>query len=404
MGMAASQARFLSLTARKTNIEYEGQQINEQRTVLSNQSASLYNQMLTLSVPTPPNSQDFTKIQYTFELPNASGTATVSQITKVAGSNDQYTVSFSYTETVIGFPACTTNQRSESQLYTKGESISYNLSNWYLSDKSTVIAAPTEVTDPAVIADYKNKTKQDIASDQKLYSYTYTKDGTSHTEYFVGGTTLDNTKTYDGYDISSGQYSVTNYKGKFQNLTVYNPSDEAQKNLHGDAYDTLCKDTSDTLYFVNVGTESSPSYQYYKKSELDMAAADPTDQKCKYYYSGDVEKYVTDTYTPCYIERDANNRVVSFTYEDTDFAVTTTQITDEDAYDDAMNEYTYQTYLYEQEMSEINAQTSVIQCQDKNLELRLKQLDTEENAIKTEMDAVSSVIKDNIDKSFKTFA
>ena len=27
MGMAASQARFLGLTARKTNVEYEGQQI-----------------------------------------------------------------------------------------------------------------------------------------------------------------------------------------------------------------------------------------------------------------------------------------------------------------------------------------------------------------------------------------
>ncbi len=28
MGMAASQARYLALTARKTNTEYEGQQIN----------------------------------------------------------------------------------------------------------------------------------------------------------------------------------------------------------------------------------------------------------------------------------------------------------------------------------------------------------------------------------------
>ena len=42
MGMAASQARFLGLTARKTNVEYEGQQINQQRTALSNQSASYY--------------------------------------------------------------------------------------------------------------------------------------------------------------------------------------------------------------------------------------------------------------------------------------------------------------------------------------------------------------------------
>ena len=36
MGLAASQARFLNLTARKTNLEYEGQQINQQRTTLAN--------------------------------------------------------------------------------------------------------------------------------------------------------------------------------------------------------------------------------------------------------------------------------------------------------------------------------------------------------------------------------
>ena len=35
MGLAASQARFLGLTARKSNIEYEGQQVNQQRTALA---------------------------------------------------------------------------------------------------------------------------------------------------------------------------------------------------------------------------------------------------------------------------------------------------------------------------------------------------------------------------------
>ena len=40
MGMAASQARYLALVARKSNCEYEGQQINQARTVLSNQSAN----------------------------------------------------------------------------------------------------------------------------------------------------------------------------------------------------------------------------------------------------------------------------------------------------------------------------------------------------------------------------
>ncbi len=321
MGMAASQARFLSLTARKTNIEYEGQQINEQRTVLANKSASLYNQMLTLSVPTPPNSQDFTKIQYTFELPNNSAVATVSQITKDALGT--YTISFSYTETELGFPACTTKQRSEVTSKTTG---------------------------------------------------------------------------------SPDTYTIETYKGKAYTLEYYNDGSPPDKDPHKDAYEALCKSSGDKLYYINVGTESAPSYQYYKKSELDAAFISTEDKHCVYYTAGEVEIYKEDTYNGCYIERDKNNRVVSFSYKGEDFAVTTNQIVDDEAYEDAMNEYTYQTYLYEQEMSNINANTSIIQAQDKGLELRLKQLDTEENAIKTEMDAVSSVIKDDIDKSFKTFA
>ena len=65
MGMAASQARYLQLAARKTNIEYQGQQINQERTVLSQQTTALYNSLLQLQVPTPPSTQDYTKVQYT---------------------------------------------------------------------------------------------------------------------------------------------------------------------------------------------------------------------------------------------------------------------------------------------------------------------------------------------------
>ena len=58
MGMASSQARFLQLTARRSNIEYQGQQINQGRLALANTSASLFEKMLSLAVPTPPSSQD----------------------------------------------------------------------------------------------------------------------------------------------------------------------------------------------------------------------------------------------------------------------------------------------------------------------------------------------------------
>ena len=66
MGMAASQARYLSLVARKTNVEWEGQQINQSRTALASKTAALFNQMLGMTVPDCPDCTDFTQVQYSF--------------------------------------------------------------------------------------------------------------------------------------------------------------------------------------------------------------------------------------------------------------------------------------------------------------------------------------------------
>ncbi|MBE7710346.1 MAG: hypothetical protein E7Z93_07870, partial [Cyanobacteria bacterium SIG32] len=90
MGMAASQARFLGLTARKTNVEYEGQQVNQQRTCLANQSANYYNQLLGMTVPTPPSIADFTKTVYTFQDGNLSNS--VSSL--IAQADGNYLVSY----------------------------------------------------------------------------------------------------------------------------------------------------------------------------------------------------------------------------------------------------------------------------------------------------------------------
>jgi septal ring factor EnvC (AmiA/AmiB activator) len=68
-----------------------------------------------------------------------------------------------------------------------------------------------------------------------------------------------------------------------------------------------------------------------------------------------------------------------------------------------MNEYNYKVQEYEKTIADINARTSIIQQQDRTLELRLKQIETEHNAVQTEMDAVKSVIKKNIETTFKTF-
>ena len=88
MGMAASQARYLSLSARKTNTEYEGQQLNQQRLNLANQSADLFNQMLTMSVPTCPDSNDFTKLQYSWS--DGINDEVISDFYQISVPNEDY--------------------------------------------------------------------------------------------------------------------------------------------------------------------------------------------------------------------------------------------------------------------------------------------------------------------------
>lgn len=201
MGLAATQTRFLSLTAKKSNIEYQGQQINQQRMTLSNKSAAAYSQMLSLSVPTPPSTSDFINVQYQF------------------------------------------------------------------TDANGVTYQTTSVTDSEITA-----------------------------------TNMSNNKVET--------FAVTELK---------------------------------------------------------------TDDK--------------------------TGRYTSFN----GMAFSVVETVDYDAYEDAYNQYTYEQYLYEQEMENINAQTAVIQQQDKTLELQLNQLDTEQNAIKTELEALDKIIGDNVEGSFKTF-
>jgi hypothetical protein len=96
MGMAASQSRFLSLTARKSNTEYQGQQVNQQRSVLANESAGLYNKMMGLNVPTPPSANNFYTSTYAFS--NGEETCYLTNIKKSTSDTNQggYTVGIRY--------------------------------------------------------------------------------------------------------------------------------------------------------------------------------------------------------------------------------------------------------------------------------------------------------------------
>ena len=101
MGMAASQARFLGLTARKSNVEYQVQQINQQRTSLANESAGLYNQMMELSVPTPPAVSSFVTTSYVLDDTATYNNSNykITNMQKTYEAEGQYLVSLSSTKT-----------------------------------------------------------------------------------------------------------------------------------------------------------------------------------------------------------------------------------------------------------------------------------------------------------------
>lgn len=82
MGMAASQARFLTLTARQNNLEYQVQQVNEQRTVYANGTLALYQQIATLGVPITSDSKYNTGEEFNQDLYNQDMVAFQAQLSK----------------------------------------------------------------------------------------------------------------------------------------------------------------------------------------------------------------------------------------------------------------------------------------------------------------------------------
>ena len=123
------------------------------------------------------------------------------------------------------------------------------------------------------------------------------------------------------------------------------------------------------------------------------------------YYNASYVSTKKETTEKALLETDGNGRFTSVRFENDSvkYELNVETITDDEAYKDAMNQYNYENALYDKMVQDINAKTSLIQQEDQMLELRLKQLDTEQNALSTEIDAVSKVVKDNIEDSFKTF-
>ena len=570
MGMAASQARYLALVARKSNCEYEGQQINQARTVLSNQSANLFNQMLGLSVPIPPSTQDYTVMQYSYtdgtneytidtwnqlatpeedynyvvtshtyrdvytgaqrklndpQVQFSSGTqASVEQIetamrlltqtqtdynaAKAAtaakreeaatlsnyANNDMYThitassydtnnntYTFTYNTqsyTPEGYPIYQdsggtqyylldgqyystdgTNEPYDgtetlTSVMTPHESVFTGYNQLSDDDKAAVESAVQALIDEGVLAEdydyadiYYNSTDGTVAfrSDlRNLYGGSAGGTQTILPAYLTGDETTTGTiqniaASYDAeiatleaaeytalqaYQAAENAYnnlSIPTYIGNCELSLIIDPTEDQLAELRQIVTDMRAQGIDDSIsacfnddgeYTGGIYTFTMNGVTYYTTfADLNASYASGSginnidgQNKLNYYNASYVSTRQEET-KKALLETDGQGRFTSVRFEDDSVTYTLNMetITDDAAYQDAMNQYYYESAQYDKMVQDINAKTSLIQQEDQQLELRLKQLDTEQNALSTEIDAVSKVVQDNVEDSFKTF-
>lgn len=349
MGLAASQARWVALAARKSNVEYEGQQINQARTALANQSSELWNELYSMEVPTAPSTSDYTTTQYTF--------------------NDGDT-----TQTI------TSIQDAD---YTDGDGINYNSYITYTTSVSEYTGIRNTNSNPQVqyvVPSGETEGYYMIGTKKATCLNTVDREDTSNTSSWgTYSATLDQIAA-DWPDTQLAQ-DWLNYRN--------NGDESALDNIY------LWTDNNGNVNFVSATGSGNDT--------LEACRQDPTASLHSYYADYQTSNKEISKYG--IIEYDSSGRATSIQLEGSSvvYDLDTSSVTDENAYNDAMNQYNYEQQLYEKMVQDINARTEQIQTEDRTLELRLKALDTEQNALQTEMDSVHKIISKNIESTFKTF-
>ena len=412
MGMAASQARYLALTARKTNTEYEGQQVNQARTALANESANTFNDLLKLEVPTAPSTQDFTTVQYSYE---DGGTGeTITKMSQLKNDKDGYNymiTHYHFADVFTGIKSLQTNPQVS--FGTKGaksavsgnvrkDGTTYTINEIPVVQYDTSVDAQREIYSQ-IVKDYPDFAKNEIAD-----VFTYTE---NNKIYFVSKSDLD--------DAASGKKDLARYT-KEENVPAFVgncsviPFDSLDPDLVA-ALNQVKKDfpaddiakTDDIYMWTNQGDTYFATKKELKAiSDSGSDKSKPTENQKKLtnYCAKDISTKIERT-EKAFVDKDQSGRFQSIRYEDSTitYPLKTETITDENAYEDAMNQYNYNMQVYEKRIADINAKTKRLQEQDRTLELRLRQLDTEQEALQTELEAVKKVIDKNIESTFKTF-
>ena len=432
MGMAASQARYVQLTARKSNCEYEGQQINQARTNLANEVAGLFNKMLDLELPEVPSTADYTTEQYSYSDGNTDYYIDSWSQNSSYDDNSNYVVTSHYIRDIF--------KGAEKKLADPQVQVA-NTYSGYVNDSVTAAVNPdnsyTVTNADGTIVNYSSIS--DIQDEELAIQLQRFKEAIGNpdlsndsivgyqeesTWHFALTQELDNvaggmSSAYSDYAETGFPTYVGNSKlTELTSLTEDQATELSQivQDIQGSNisnYFTLNDDGTYTYAGSGIYTFDLNGQTYFTTYDDLMNSYNnaylpdaPIDNQSELFYYGAsyVPTKITNTGNAL-LETDESGRFASvrFANDSNVYALNYEIVTDDAAYQDAMNEYRHAVEVYEKTINDINALTSTIQKEDQQLELKLEQLDTEQAAISTEMESVKKVIDDSVEKIFNTF-
>lgn len=375
MGMSASQARLLAITARIHDVEYEAQSIQSAKIQLSTQQDEVYQNYL--------DALDAT----TLTVKNMDGNLVAATMSNLVGKD------------------------------------SIDSANTYvLRDSKDRVIVPDDIAD--LYKEYQTEGTSDDAYSFALYAlgYEYSSEDIEQCEYSVAQEKAKENTTIQGYIDSMKSYAKdagiefgdndnpdTVY-ARFENEADDDSTFEKYKTVYEQYKYKLYKSSAEDIY--NKVTDNSASdfdqdeFDYYVEKYNQIKAADgeyvsfsefngvlgtsdPANDSDWLQNMIECGKITVDTYS-------VNNKTGEVTLSPTTIAAdsymnnTTTTSIDKTALAKAEAEY-------EHDLKQIDQK-------DKKYDLELSKLDTERNALNTELESVKKVISDNIERTFGIFS
>ena len=377
MGMSASQARLLSLTARMTDNENSAQDITYSKIRLANQTQELNNEYL--------DALDATKLTVLTGFNNSEEVYT----------DISYGLMTGYNTVATGKQYVVTDAKGR-VLVTAQYAAAFEAGNGDLNKFLAELGdsqATIDVSENSGASDTdKALAKQKVheAWDQYLTSVGLHYGDDEHGLEF-GYTSFGN-DPYNGYptytliDLNTGEKSTK--------ALVYEGSTQEQREFYdyAVALTEAYYGTSDSINTLKTAADSENAgyVKYLTNIFQKMLSAG-------YYTEDEPNETIKDN--AWFEQQLRDGKLLLEYYSTTEKKFVSTSIDSDTAIQEVEDER--ELSLIEQEY---NNKLDDLEAKDNQFDLELKKLDTEHNALQTEYDAVKSVIEKNVEKTFNIFS